>query len=131
MRLCPDNASGVPIMWGAGDTRALMVIYGLGFAAVFGVFAFLYLYAYQKRTELELDKLEVHRTRHSLIDNCAMVAFGLLSAGAALLLPERLIGLAGYIYFGIGLYESTAGAIFGKRERRLRETMAIPARSPS
>ena len=58
-----------------------------------------------------------------------MAAFGLLSAGAAMLLPERLVGLAGYIYFGIGLYESGAGAIFGKRERQIQQRMAISAKA--
>jgi hypothetical protein len=108
-----------------------MVIYGLGFAAVFGVFAFLYLYAYKQRTALDLNELEIHRTRHSLIDNCCIAAIGLISAGAALLLPVRLAGLAGYVYFAIGIYEWSAGALLGKRERQIQERMAATAKASS
>jgi hypothetical protein len=129
--LMPGEAAHVPLILASGDTRALMVIYGLGFAAVFGVFAFLYLYAFRQRTALGLNELEIHRTRHSLVDNCGMVAIGLLSAGTALLLPDRAVGAAGFVYFGIGLYEWISGAIFGKRESELKKLVPVPAKASS
>ena len=110
----------------ASDARALLIIYGLGFAAVFGVFTLLYLYAYRKRQALELNELEFHRTRHSLMNNVAMMLFGLGSALLALLLPAGMSGLAGFIYFGIGFYHWIAGTIMGK-ERIIREHMESEA----
>jgi len=121
--LLPPNSAEGPLKLTVGDTRALMLIYGLGFAAVFGVFALLYLYAYRKRTALKLNELEIHRTRHSLIDNCGMAGIGLASAGATFVLPDRLVGLAGLIYFSIGIYEWIAGAILGKHEQRIKQRM--------
>ena len=107
----------------ASEARALLIIYGLGFAAVFGVFTLLYLYAYQKRQALELSELESHRTRQSLMNNVAMMLFGLGSALFALLLPQSMSGLAGFIYFGIGFYHWIAGTIMGKKERIILERM--------
>ncbi len=121
--LLPQSSTEGPLILAAEDTRALMLIYGLGFAAVFAVFALLYIYAYRKRTALKLNELEIHRTRHSLIDNCAMAGIGLASAGATLVLPDRLVGLAGFIYFSIGIYEWIAGAILGKHAQRIKRRM--------
>jgi uncharacterized membrane protein len=44
----------------------LFAIYGLGFAAVFTVFALLYRHALMKRHELKLTDLEVFETKHSV-----------------------------------------------------------------
>jgi uncharacterized membrane protein len=45
---------------------AMMTIYGLGFAAVFVIFALLYLHAWRKRDELELNELERLDTRQAI-----------------------------------------------------------------
>jgi uncharacterized membrane protein len=97
------------------EARSLMVIYGLGYSAVFLVFALLYIHAWRKRDLLELDELERLRTRRSLIDALAMVSIGLISALMASLLPLQWVGLAGYFYFSIGVYFTIAGTIFGNR----------------
>jgi uncharacterized membrane protein len=103
----------------AEEARALFIIYGVGYAAVFLIFALLYLHAWKKREELALNQLEQLKTRHSLIDNVAMVLVGLISATLAWSLPSRWVGLAGYFYFLIGVYFTVAGMIFGKRQRLL------------
>lgn len=108
----------------ADDGRTLFVIYGSGYAAVFLVLALLYLHAWRKRKELELSPLEELRTRRSLTDNVAMVMVGLISVLLALTVPSRMVGLAGFFYFVIGVYFFAAGTIFGKRERLLREKIA-------
>src|SRR6185295_3216761 len=58
--LMPGGEAQAPLFEGASDARALLIIYGLGFAAVFGVFTLLYLYAYGKRQALDLNELECH-----------------------------------------------------------------------
>jgi uncharacterized membrane protein len=103
----------------AQEARALFVIYGAGYASVFLTFALLYLHAWKKREALALNELERLRTRRSLIDNIGMVAVGLTSALLALILPLRLVGLAGWFYFIIGVYFTVAGTIFGHRDRAL------------
>jgi len=103
----------------AEEARSLFVIYGAGYAAVFAVLALLYLHAWRKRHALALDELELLRTRRSLTDQVAMVIVGLVSAGLALVLPPRLVGIAGYFYVVIGFYFTVVGTVFGKHERRL------------
>lgn len=102
----------------AGDARTLFVIYGCGYAAVFLVFALLYVHAWKKREELVLTALERIRTRRSLIDHSAMVVVGLMSALLAWLLPRSWVGMAGYFYFVIAVYYTVAGFVLGRRERR-------------
>src|SRR5215208_148852 len=51
------------------DVPSLMIIYGLGFAAVFLIFALMYVKAYRNRNALELNPIETARTRQSMIDN--------------------------------------------------------------
>lgn len=105
------------------DVPKLMAIYGLGYAAVFGLFAVMHWIAYRRRKQLELNELEVHRTRKSLIDHVAMTLFGLTSTALALALPTNLSGLAGWVYMFIGVYYTIAGKVFGKQERILQARM--------
>lgn len=112
----------------AQDARILFVIYGGGYAAVFLTFALLYWHAWRKRDELGLNEIERLRTRRSLMDHLGMVVIGLCSVGLALLLPSKLVGLAGWFYFSIGIYFTVAGRFFGKRERELTQrSTAQPA----
>lgn len=103
----------------AHEGRWLFVIYGAGYSAVFLVFALLHLHAWRKRRQLELSPLEQLITRQSMIDHIAMVIVGLVSAGLALSVPLRMVGLAGYFYFIIGIYFTVAGMVFGRRRRLL------------
>ena len=104
-----------------GDALTLLIIYGCGFAAVFGVLCLLYLHAWRLRGELHLNAMESMMTAQKITDHGAMVVIGLLSCGLALILPENLVGLAGYFYSVIGLYYWISRAIFGKRVGRLAE----------
>ncbi len=113
----------------AGDSRFLMAIYGLGFAAVFGVFFLLYLYAYRQRRALQLDEVETTRTLRSLITHGGMAGIGVTSAGLAMLLPSESAGLAGFLYFGIGILHWITGAVYGKRERLIRERKTAAPRA--
>jgi len=59
---------------------ALLVIYGLGFAAVYLAQTFLYLHAYRLRDALELTELEKFDTRYQIFRLLTLVAFGLIAA---------------------------------------------------
>jgi len=58
----------------------LLVIYGLGFAAVYLAQTFLYLHAYRLRDALELTELEKFDTRYQIFRLVTLVAFGLIAA---------------------------------------------------
>lgn len=104
----------------APEARALFTIWSLGYAAVFGVFTLLYLHAWRIRVELELTPLEALRTRLSLSDQLAMVFIALLSTALARTMPNRYVGIAGYIYFLVPFYFTVAHSIAGRRERQLQ-----------
>ena len=105
------------------EARVLFVIYGLGYASVFASLALLYLDAWKKRIALALDEIEMLKTRQSLADHTAMIVVGLASTALALLLPDRLVGLAGYFYLLIGAYFTLSGMFSAKRMRELQQKM--------
>ncbi len=66
-----------------GDMPVLMTIYGLGFTAVSLIFALLYVHAYRKRHELELNELEVFDTRRTVEATGHTVVMGCFIVGVA------------------------------------------------
>jgi uncharacterized membrane protein len=105
---------------GPSEARALFTIWSLGWAAVFTVFALLYLHAWRIRARLELTPLEAMRTRVSLWDQLAMVLIALLSTLLARTLSDRDLGIAGFIYAVVPIYFTIAHSIAGRRERQLQ-----------
>jgi uncharacterized membrane protein len=106
------------------EARALFTIWSLGYAAVFTVFTLLYLHAWRIRAQLELTPLEAMRTQMTLLDQIAMVFIALLSTVLARTMPERYVGVAGYVYFLVPFYFTIAGSIAGRRQRQLPKTGA-------
>jgi uncharacterized membrane protein len=104
----------------ASETRALFMIWSLGYAAVFTVFGLLYLHAWRIRAQLELTPLEALRTRVSLLDQAAMVFIALLSAALARTVPDGYLSVAGSVYAIVPIYFTIAHSIAGRRERLLQ-----------
>jgi len=96
---------------------ALMIIYSLGYIAVCVIFAFLYHYAWQKRTELELNEYEALRTRHAVNFQLGFAAVGVLVIVAALALPAEVAGFSGLLYCLNGVIGFVLGSVQGKREK--------------
>lgn len=115
----------------APEARVLFTIWSLGYAAVFAVFALLYLYAWRIRVQLELTPIEAIRTRVSLLDQLAMVLIGLLSTALARTMPDRYVGIAGYIYFIVPVYFTIVHSIAGRRERQAQLTLDSGAAADS
>jgi uncharacterized membrane protein len=103
---------------------ALMIIYGLGYSAVFIIFGFLYIHAYRLRDALHLNELEIFLTRRSIYQNFAMACFGIVSAALASVLGRRA-GLAGFVYMFISVYFAIEGTVMGKRESALAASHPI------
>jgi uncharacterized membrane protein len=105
------------------QTPALFMIYGAGVAAAYGILAGLYWHAYARRADLELTAFEVVDTRIEIYRNVALAGVGLLSVAIAAVLAAvapRLVGLAGLIYFAIGVNEWALGAYGGRLRRRIK-----------
>ncbi|MGI8481673.1 MAG: TMEM175 family protein [Chthoniobacterales bacterium] len=62
------------------EFSTLLVIYGLGFAAVYLALLLLYLHAYRLRDALELTELEKFDTRYQIFRLATLVSMGLIAA---------------------------------------------------
>jgi uncharacterized membrane protein len=106
------------------EGRTLLVVYGLGGTAVFVVFALLYRHAWRLRDELDLNPLERYDTRAGIVENLLTAAVPLLSVLLALVLPENLVGLAGWIYLAYGPVLTWNGIRDGRGRRALEAAHA-------
>ena len=85
------NLSITGLLFGTGpqisvtgpQLTTLLVIYGLGFAAVYLALALLYLHAWRLRDALELTELERFDTRYVIARLWTLTAMGLIAAGFA------------------------------------------------
>lgn len=98
----PARERVAPMGMTIGDSATLLVIYGVGFVAVFLVFALLHWRAYTVADHLGLDWSERQRVRIGIRTHLLSVAVGVLSIVLVLLLPSHLAGLAGFIYASLG-----------------------------
>lgn len=117
-----DGGGGVQLR--RAEIGPLMIVYGLGFIAVFSCFALLYLHAWHRRSELGLNALEVSEalfwSRHYLI----FAGVGVLSVVLAFLGVGVRIGFPGWIYCLIGPFCYLNGVITARRRQRLQEVAA-------
>jgi uncharacterized membrane protein len=104
----------------------LMIIFGIGYFAVFGVFVLLYLHAYRKRAELELTKLEVFDTRTSIQENALNCMVALVSLSLVLFGGPRFSTFAGISYMLTGFVLGIHGTIMGRRRGQMAKREATP-----
>jgi uncharacterized membrane protein len=102
------------------QARALLTIWSLGYAAVFAVFALLYLHAWRIRAQLELTPVEALRTRVGLQDQIGMVLIALLSTALARTLSGPSLPIAADVYVIVPVYFTIAHWIAGREERALQ-----------
>jgi uncharacterized membrane protein len=99
------------------QTIFLYVIYGLGFAGVWSLYAALYLYALRKKKVLELSRPEVLMTKAALGENLVYVGVCVLSI--VLAITTRSDWLPGVIYFVLGPLQGFNGWWFGRKLNKL------------
>jgi uncharacterized membrane protein len=117
----PGGGVTEPMVGGREQMATLMIIFGVGYVAVFTVFVLLYLHAYRQRSALDLNRLEVFDTRND-IQECALNAsIGLLSIGVVFFGGPGFAGIGGMIYLLIGVVMTIHGTLMGRSRRRLEE----------
>jgi hypothetical protein len=114
----------VEAMVEGNQMATLMLVFGLGYVAVFGVFVLLHWHAYRKRAALELNDLELFDTRHSIQENALNCCIGLLSICIAVF-GGPYSRLSGPVYMIVGVVMGIHGTIMGKARRRLERM--VPA----
>jgi uncharacterized membrane protein len=80
----------------------LMVIYGIGYVAIYSIFFLLYFHALRKQQALELNAMEVFDTRTRMFAQLIMVIVGVCSIIFALCLSPKHAGLSWMFYLAIG-----------------------------
>ena len=106
------NSSQVP---------ALMIIYSLGYFAIFLTFMFFYLHAYHKKKELDLSETEILITRMSIRRYSIHLGISLLSIILAVLSKFYgfSISYAGFVYFLLVPAFTMLGRSTGKKLKLL------------
>jgi hypothetical protein len=100
-----------------GQLSQLIVIYGIGYVAVFVVFSLMYLYAVRKRQVLHLTRLDLFDARYAIEADLINIGAGLGSIGLALLGAPPVV--AGFFYLVLGPLRAVHGARSGRRRRGL------------
>ena len=101
----------------------LMIIFGVGYIAVFAVFALLYWHAYSKRGELDLNELEMFDTRTDIRESLLNVSIAVISIAVAAF-GGRYAPTSGMVYMLTPIILTAHGAINGRRRRKLEATLA-------
>ncbi len=104
---------------GGGNMAALMVIYSVGVLTIFGIFLVMFLYAYRKREQLRLDKVELALTRQSIQAHVIHVAVAAVSILIASIGGLSWAPVAGFVYVVIGPARAVHGSVTGSRIERL------------
>jgi uncharacterized membrane protein len=107
----------------------LMVVYGLGFMAIYLLLAALYWNGWRHRDELELTPLERILARGYILDSLGSATVGLISCVLAVSLPERVVGLAGYSYLLMGASKTFFG-FYERRQIQAEKARIAPASIP-
>lgn len=116
----PEVLGGVAPLRSEAEAVAMMTLYGVGFVAVFGVFALMYAHAYRLREALALNAEERIRTRGEVASLLLSAGVGVLSVAAANSGADEGPFFGGITYFLIGPVLGANGALVGRRVRRLR-----------
>ena len=136
-KLCVDEIMGrryavlpdgrhVPVFTSYREPREMMVVFGLGYVAVFFLFALMHVHAYRRREALALDACERFETTGNVREALLNVGVGLVSIAAAVLAPDRSASmLSGLAYFLVGPVMTVNGMLTG----RLRRKRGLPLRS--
>lgn len=113
-----------PVFTNSLQLTQLMVLYGLGFMAVYVVFALMYWHAWSKRGDLELNELEKLLTRQGIWNKICIGAVGSLCVVTAWLLPPAYAGNAGWVFVLIIPVRRLLDARFRKQRNALLHSKA-------
>jgi len=105
------------------DTQmgSLMLIFGIGYLAIFFVFVLLHVHAYRRREELELNVLERFDTISSIQESVLNCVIALISLSLVWFGGYRYSGLAGLAYMLTGVVMALHGFVMGSKRRRMEQ----------
>ena len=113
------NGNIVPMIENQDQMASLMIIFNLGYLAVFGVFVLLYRRAYRKLASLDLNELEQFDTRGSIRESVLNCGIAILSLLIVLIGGPARAGLAGMAYMLTPIVMTINGRVMGRRRKQL------------
>jgi uncharacterized membrane protein len=96
----------------------LMIIYGIGFVAIYGILFLLYRHAWRRREPLGLTPVEMVETRFSMIESVIMISVGILSVAVAAV--SRSGFASGMCFMLLAPAQAIQGSLHGRAKRALR-----------
>jgi hypothetical protein len=115
------NGTVTTMVENSDQVATLMLIFGLGYVAVFGLFVLLFLHAYRNRNKLELNELEVFDTRTDIQESALNAGIGCVSLAFAIFAGGRAAPLSGMTYLLCPIVMTMHGMMMGKRRRKIEE----------
>jgi uncharacterized membrane protein len=116
------NGSIIAMVENNDQVASLMVIFSIGYLAVFGLFVALFWHAYRKREQLELNELEVFDTRTDIRESALNVGIAAISIALGL---ARFASLSGMTYMLCPVVMMTHGMMTGRKRRRMEERLGL------
>jgi len=110
------NGTTIAMVDNVDQVASLMVIFSIGYLAVFGLFVLLYWHAYRRREQLELNDLEIFDTRADVRESALNVAIAAISIVLGL---ARYASLSGMTYMLCPIVMTTHGMMTGRKRRLL------------
>jgi hypothetical protein len=110
--------AGPPLSMTGSQLSTLLVIYGLGFAAVYGALTLIYFHAYRLSDSLGLNGLERFDTRYIIFRLLMVASFGVLAAILALIPGVR--NWSGLIYLLLFPTLRTSRVVHARRREQYR-----------
>ena len=117
----PDG-SKIVMFENSDQFATLMVIFGLGYMAVFGLFILLYRHAYGQRAKLDLNELEIFDTRTDIRESAINVGIASVSVVLAL---ARSATLAGMTYMITPIVMMAHGMATGRKRRKIEARLGF------
>ena len=100
------------------EFRLIFVIYGVGFAVLAAIIAWMNLHALRKSAELQLDAAEQLAARSEIASHLVLLGCALLSIAVALAIPEDrgwMQALPGLVYGLLGIVMPIVGIRYARR----------------
>ena len=116
VRSVAEGAPRAPLSF--EEARDALIFVSAGYAAVFFMFALLYMHASAKAETLDLSPAERALTRFGLAQQWVHIVIGLTVAISASLLPLRWAPLSGFFFFLIGPLMFALGALMLSSPKR-------------
>ncbi len=113
------GGAGSPVS--LGQLRLLFVLYGAGFVAIAGVYAWMHAHALRLAGALQLEPHERLLTRGSIVRMAALMGIGTASIAIALLAPGMWVTAAGFLYCLVGVSEGLLAWRYAEGAKRLQK----------